>query len=1258
MPFGADERPGVAKIGAAETRDSVQSTVAGVSACPWNRNNIMHSVNLGSTGWQRGVGCLLLVLVGLSRDNVPAADWPTYQHDQARSGATEESPPADPAEAWVYHAPARPVPAWDEPALWDGWSKIHNLTNRQVFDKAMHVAVVGDAAYFGSSVDDQVYCLELATGERRWTFYTEGPVRLAPTVVGERVYVGSDDGYVYCLQARDGELIWKHRPGPTDRRIPGNGRVISPWAIRTGVVVVGDRAYFGAGVIPSEQVFVGAVNATTGDEIWQTSINDLPAQGYLLASATRLYVVTGRDRPLVFDAATGQRLHQVAGGTGGTYALLTGDTLLYGPDKTGQVTMVGGEQEEDVLASFAGNHMIIANPWSYLHSGNELSALDRTTYVQLYARRKQVANQKAALSKQLKDADANQAEQLKRAVAEIDEQLNHLTQQIAECVKWKTACDCPLSLVLAGNVLLAGGEGKVVAVDATTGQQRWSRAVEGKAYGLAVAQGRLIVSTDEGTIHCFAAADSETRASQPSAEPTPDLELVRLQEYVGPPALSRPAPLEIHGPFAEFIAPGQVRITWDTTEPATTELQFGVNLDRPREFVDEKPKTRHEVLVDDVQREIVFQLRISASFADGRRVETEPYLFDAHFDYLPSRAPDRPAPFPDDEVDRRYAAMAERMIEAADVRRGYVLIVGAVDGRLAYHLARLSELQIVVVEPDPDAVARVRKNLSQAEYYGTRVTVHQRDLKELPYGPYLANLIVSERMLVEGKLPCELHDLYPCLRPAGGTLCLATWDTASLDESTQLNTWRASAPKAETWQTERSEMATTWVHQRGKLPGAGEWTHQYGSADNSSCSQDDRVRGELMVQWWGRPGARPMPDRGNRNPPPVSANGRLYVQGNRTLFGIDAYNGAILWAKQIPTMRRANMPRDGSNMVASDDRLWVSMGPYCVAFDGQTGERVFDREVPDVMQGRAHDWGYVARVGEKLLGSGVRHGSHYSGDKGEWYEGSAERDIARVTSDFLFATQWYGGPPVWLYKQGVVLNSTITIGDRFFFFIESRNQAAQTTASGRMLDEVLQDQVLVALDLNSGKLVWEKPYDFSKCRYVTYVTYGEGTLLVSGTDSESRFHAYAFDAETGEELWQHEAPDKKGHHTGQLAHPTIVNGRVYFNKHTYDLRSGDVLEVEDFNWHGCGVMSASKHTIFSRYEYHGMYDLLTKNRTEFFGLRSGCWLSLIPSGGLLLAPETSAGCSCGHSLQTSIAYVPKWAVLDEQDQPASPPAGN
>ena len=51
-------------------------------------------------------------------------------------------------------------------------------------------------------------------------------------------------------------------------------------------------------------------------------------------------------------------------------------------------------------------------------------------------------------------------------------------------------------------------------------------------------------------------------------------------------------------------------------------------------------------------------------------------------------------------------------------------------------------------------------------------------------------------------------------------------------------------------------------------------------------------------------------------------------------------------------------------------------------------------------------------------------------------------------------------------------------------------------------------------------MVWQKPFDFSLCESVTYVTHANGVLLVSGTDKNARFHTYAFDAATGEELWQ------------------------------------------------------------------------------------------------------------------------------------------
>ena len=1086
------------------------------------------------------------------------------------------------------------------------------------------------------------------------------------------------------MNADNGELIWKQSPGPQTRRVSGNGRVVSPWAIRTGVVIEGDTVYCGAGVIPSEGVFVVAMNAETGDQKWKSEMKDLPAQGYMLASKTRLYVVTGRDTPIVLDAKDGKRLHKVKGGTGGTYALLMGDTLLYGPSKTGDVAMVG--EKQDVLASFQGNHMIVAQPLSYLQSKDELSSLDRGAYVKVYGERNKTAKLKSAAEKKLKKAKADAKkdeanEELKAKVTELTKEVEGHTKHykklgddLKACLKWRTECKVPFSLILAGGVLIGGGDGEVIAVDAKTGEELWQRDVPGKVYGLAVSDGKLFVSTDSGTIHCFADGAEDAPIATTNFIPRK----VRHQSFQGIIEGPERIPIEIHGPFTEFVAPGKIKVEWDSLVPTTSHLRFGVDMETARDFLSEELKTRHEFIVEEVQPEVVYRFQVGGKTEDKTEIMTEAYRFDSHLVYLPTFVPEHSPVF---DGDSPLEAYATQLIESSG-SRGYAMVVGATDGRLAYELARQSDLKVIVIESDLQKVAAVRKKLKQTPFYGSQISVHSQDLEKTTYGPFLANVLTSESYYETGELPAPIETLYQCVRPAGGLLSLKgkqsgsdhtsstrkrvdpTDTTAAQGEDPLASDKVASASSlypdgiwettnTERWKKFKGGLEKSLVHVRSRLPNTGEWSHQYASADNSACSKDDSITGDMAIQWWGRPGARPMPDRGNRNPPPVSANGRLYVQGNRTLFGLDAYNGTVLWAKQIPTMRRANMPRDGSNMVAADEHVCVAIGGRCVAFDGQTGKRLKDFAVPEQLleerPDRDYDWGFVSRIESQVFGSAVQRGAAYLGDKGEWYEGFGDKDIAKVTSDGFFAKNAYSGETNWTYSNGQIINSTITIADGKVFFIESRNQAAREAKSGRLTREILKEQVLVAIDAISGDVVWQKPYDFSACQYVAYMTHGNGTLLVTGTNEKDIFHTFAFNSEDGAELWKHEAAKKKGHHTGQLAHPTIVGELVYFNKHTYKLRTGEVLGVHNFDWHGCGVMSASNHTVFSRYEYHGMLDLKTNQRTEFLGVRSGCWLSLIPSGGLLLAPETSAGCSCGHSIQTSLAYVPT-ALLEESKE--------
>jgi outer membrane protein assembly factor BamB len=433
-----------------------------------------------------------------------AADWPTYQHDYARTGVARESLLAPFTDGWVHRSRHAPRPAWRGEAKWDGWNKVYDLKSRQIFDYAYHPVIADGLLYYGSSADDKIYCLDAATGEQRWTFFTEGPVRLAPTIAEERVFVGSDDGHAYCLDAKSGKLIWKTQLGPRDYRIPGNSRIISRWPLRTGIVVIGDLAYCAAGMFPSEGVLITAIEADTGKIKWQQKQTDLPAQGYMLASHTRLYVPAGRNNPVVLNRADGKRI-RVVSGQGGTYALLTGDNLVFGPGKTGTLGFVESNQS-DQLATFKGNHMIVTPSRSFLQSDTDLSALDRSRYLDLARKRRPLKSRLGKLQDELRKVKAGERQrQILKEAGKLGKQLDEVQSAMQECFSWRVPSSQPLSMVLAGQTLITGGHNEVAAYSAKDGSQLWRARADGEVFGLAVADGRLYTSTSKGVIHCYVA---------------------------------------------------------------------------------------------------------------------------------------------------------------------------------------------------------------------------------------------------------------------------------------------------------------------------------------------------------------------------------------------------------------------------------------------------------------------------------------------------------------------------------------------------------------------------------------------------------------------------------------------------------------------------------------------------------------------------------------------------------------------------------
>jgi outer membrane protein assembly factor BamB len=409
-------------------------------------------------------------------------DWPQFRADAARSGYTPQHLAGSLSLQWVYKPLHPPRPAWQ------------GKDTRMPFDHAYHTIIAEGMVFFGSSADNKVYALDTVTGTERWTFVADSPVRFAPAYYKSRLYVAADDGYLYCLRAKTGKLIWKKRGGPREDMVLGNARMISRWPARGAPTIIEDVLYFAAGIWPSEKIFIYALEPETGEVLWVNDssggmLMDQPhptaqansgvsVQGYLSAVGDTLLVPTGRAVPAAFDRQNG--------------AFRYFHLQKYGQIRPGPfIMLIKG-------LTFSGNELFNSQTGNLLLRGTPGSAIaDFPEYI-VFAQGnsiKGIPRSKPLEVKQTKDS----AGKLKK-------------QNVLSSPSWSIKCPQPLgvSLIGAGKTIVAGTKNqKIVTADIETKSIIMTADVDGEPLGLAAADGRLIVSTDEGTIYCFAGKTSK-----------------------------------------------------------------------------------------------------------------------------------------------------------------------------------------------------------------------------------------------------------------------------------------------------------------------------------------------------------------------------------------------------------------------------------------------------------------------------------------------------------------------------------------------------------------------------------------------------------------------------------------------------------------------------------------------------------------------------------------------------------------------------
>lgn len=175
---------------------------------------------------------------------VDPSDWPTYRRDALRSGHTKTAVPVALKKAWQTELTGKITPP----------------------------VVVGDKLYVAEVDAQRICCLDAQSGAMGWTFTAGSRVDSPPTLHEGLVLFGCRDGWVYCLRAADGELVWRFRAAPEDRRIVAFDRVESPWPVPGSVLVLDGVAYVAAGrsSFLDGGIHLCGLKPSTGELLYQT----------------------------------------------------------------------------------------------------------------------------------------------------------------------------------------------------------------------------------------------------------------------------------------------------------------------------------------------------------------------------------------------------------------------------------------------------------------------------------------------------------------------------------------------------------------------------------------------------------------------------------------------------------------------------------------------------------------------------------------------------------------------------------------------------------------------------------------------------------------------------------------------------------------------------------------------------------------------------------------------------------------------------
>ena len=565
----------------------------------------------------------------------------------------------------------------------------------------------------------------------------------------------------------------------------------------------------------------------------------------------------------------------------------------------------------------------------------------------------------------------------------------------------------------------------------------------------------------------------------------------------------------------------------------------------------------------------------------------------------------------------------KQVLDATDIQGGFVVHLGAGDGKLTALLRANDRFQVHGLDRHATNVTKARKHIQALGRYGD-VAIDRLAGSDLPYIDNMVNLLVAETL--DG---VRIEEVMRVLAPGGA----------------------AYFKEGDRWVTRRKQRPSD----------IDEWTHYLHDASGNAVAHDDQVGPPRHLQWLGSPRWSRHHDRMASMSAMVSAGGRVFYimdEGSRTsiqmppkwmLIARDAFNGTILWKQPIPTWHNHLWPLKSGptqlarRLVATRDTVFVTLGfrKPLTALDAGTGQVLRTYPQTDPVEEVIHEGGVLFAVvnqGETEL---TKYGPQLNlGDQGrvgrefKWNE--RPRRIVAVKSS--------GGEPLWT-RETIVVPLTLAADQRRAIYHDGTK--------------------LVCLDRMTGKVLWNSAHVDRRQR-ITFnfgpklVIHGD-IVLFAGGDRTMR----GLNIETGEELWT--APHAQSGY--QSPEDLLVSGGLVWNApttrtqdsgvfqgrdpHTGEVKVEFAPDVETY-WfhHRCYIAKATDKFLLPSRTGIEFVDTQSKHWDINHWVRGGCLYGIMPCNGLVYAPPHNCACYPEAKLYGMNALAPTSASREVPDVPA------